>query len=92
MKINREDSLLGETVKIITPLELSNGGKLRYIDLGLMLTKKGNEIETKDVGTINDLVEKNIISSSFKDKIYKIYETCKKKMEDGEEQVIILSE
>jgi hypothetical protein len=92
MKINREDSLLGETVKIITPLELSNGGKLRYIDLGLMLTKKGNEIDTKDVGTINDLVEKNIISSSFKDKIYKIYETCRKKMEDGEEQVIILSE
>ncbi|MCG3221422.1 MAG: ribonuclease E/G [Candidatus Heimdallarchaeota archaeon] len=92
MKINREDSLLGETIKIITPLELSNGGKLRYIDLGLMIIKKNDEIETKDAGVINDLVEKGIISSNFKDKIYKIYEICKKKIEDGEEEIIILSE
>jgi hypothetical protein len=92
MKINREDSVLGETVKIITPLELSNGGKLRYIDLGLVLIKKNGEIETKDDGIINDLVDKGIISSDFKDKIYKIYEICKKKIESGEEQVIVLSE
>jgi hypothetical protein len=92
MKINREDSLLGETIKMITPLELSNGGKLRYIDLGLMLIKKEDDIETKDAGIINDLVEKGIISSNFRDKIYRIYEICKKKIEDGEEQIIVLSE
>ena len=92
MKINREDSLLGETIKIITPLELSNGGKLRYIDLGLVIIKKDDEIETKDAGVINDLVEKGIISSNFKDKIYKICEICKKKIVDGEERIIILSE
>ncbi|MCG3215775.1 MAG: ribonuclease E/G [Candidatus Heimdallarchaeota archaeon] len=91
-KLSREKEIIGEIIKIITPIELCNGGKLRYIDLGLMLLKKNDEIQTMDAGIIDDLVNKGIISSKLKEKIYSLYEQCKKKLNKGEEHIILLSD
>jgi len=79
-------------VKIITPIELCNGGKFRYIDLRLMLIRKENKIEVKDEGVINDLAQKGIISDEFKEKIYSIYDICQKKMDKGEENILVSTE
>ncbi len=90
MKIFREDKQIGETVKIVTPIDLCSGGKIRYIDLGLLLVKKDEEIETIDEGLINHLTDKGIISNQLKEKIYSILEDCQKQLSAGEDQIIVL--
>ena len=92
MKILRDDNLLGETVKIVTPIELCSGGKLRYIDLGLLLVKKEEEIKTIDEGLIDHLTDKGIISTQLKEKIYLIFEECQKQLSAGEEHILVMSE
>ncbi|MCE7738937.1 MAG: hypothetical protein GPJ50_06135, partial [Candidatus Heimdallarchaeota archaeon] len=92
MKIFRDDKLLGETVKIVTPIELCSGGKLRYIDLGLLLVKKEEEIKTIDEGLIDHLTDKGIISTQLKEKIYLIFEECQKQLSAGEEHILVMSE
>ncbi|MCG3258661.1 MAG: ribonuclease E/G [Candidatus Heimdallarchaeota archaeon] len=92
MKILRDSNLLGETVKIVTPIELCSGGKLRYIDLGLLLVKKGEEIKTIDEGLIDYLTDKGIISTQLKEKIHLIFEECQKQLSAGEEHILVLSE
>ncbi len=90
MKIFREDKQIGETVKIVTPIDLCSGGKIRYIDLGLLLVKKDEEIETIDEGLINHLTDKGIISDQLKEKIYSILEDCQKQLSAGKDQIIVL--
>ena len=90
-KILRDNKIIGEIVKIVTPIDLCDGGKLRYIDLGLKLIKKEDEIQDLDSGVINQLFDRGIISSQLKDEIYSIYEKCKKQLSEGQEQIIILS-
>lgn len=92
VKISRGDTLLGQIVKIVTPIDLCDGGKLRYIDLGLELIKKDNEIKEIDDGVIKQLLERDIISSQLKEKIYSIFENCKKQLSEGVEQILILSD
>lgn len=91
-KILREEQLLGETVRIVTPIDLCNGGKLRYIDLGLNLIKKNGEIKEVDQGIINQLSDRGIISSQLKDEIYSIFENSKKKLSNEEEHILISSD
>ncbi len=90
MKIFRDDKQLGETVKIVTPIELCNGGKLRYIDLGLLLIKKEEEIKTVDEGLINHLTDKGIISNQLREKIYSILEECQKQLAAGKDQILVM--
>ncbi|MHA2358382.1 MAG: hypothetical protein ACXABK_06410, partial [Candidatus Heimdallarchaeaceae archaeon] len=92
IKVNRDEKTIGEIVKIITPLELSNGGKIRYIDLGLMLVKKNEEVEVIDQGIIDDLAEKEIISTEFKEKVSNLFDLCQKKLAQNEDMIIILSD
>jgi hypothetical protein len=92
IKIHRNEEIIGEIVKIITPLELSNGGKIRYIDLGLMLVKKNNDIEVIDQGIIDDLAEKEIISTEFKEKVRDLFDKSQKKLAQNEEMIIVLSD
>ncbi len=91
MKILRDDNLLGEIVKIVTPIDLCDGGKLRYIDLGLSLVKKDGNIQDLDEGVINQLFDRGIISSQLKEEIYSIFEDCRKQLSEGKEQIFILS-
>jgi len=77
-------------VKIVTPIDLCSGGKIRYIDLGLLLVKKDEEIETIDEGLINHLTDKGIISDQLKEKIYSILEDCQKQLSAGKDQIIVL--
>jgi hypothetical protein len=90
MMIFRDDKKLGETVKIVTPIELCSGGKIRYIELGLILVKKDEEIETIDEGLINHLTDKGIISNQLKEKIYSILEECQKQLSDGKDQILAM--
>ncbi|MHA1200104.1 MAG: hypothetical protein ACTSQF_12310, partial [Candidatus Heimdallarchaeaceae archaeon] len=91
MKIFRDEELLGETIKIVTPIDLCDGGKLRYIDLGLNLIKREDEIKDLDQGIINQLFERGIISSQLKEEIYSIFEDCKKQLSEGKERILISS-
>ncbi|MCE7741353.1 MAG: hypothetical protein GOP50_02740 [Candidatus Heimdallarchaeota archaeon] len=91
MKILRDEKILGEIIKIVTPVDLCDGGKLRYIDLGLTLIKKDDEIKDLDQGIINQLFERGIISSQLKEKIYSIFEECKKQLSEGKESILISS-
>ena len=92
IKIQRNSSTIGEIIKVITPIELCNGGKLRYIDLGLMIVRKEDEVEAKDEGVIRDLAHKGIISDKLKEKIYSIYDECQKKLDKGEDNILVLAE
>jgi hypothetical protein len=89
-KILREDKLLGEIVKIVTPIDLCDGGKLRYIDLGLNIIKKDGEIKEINTGVITQLFERSIISSQLKDDIYSMLEDCKKQLTEDQEQILII--
>jgi len=89
-KILREEKLLGEIVKIVTPIDLCDGGKLRYIDLGLTIVKKDDEIKEVDTGVITQLFERSIISSQLKDDIYSMLEDCKKQLTDNKDQILII--
>ncbi|MBY8999387.1 MAG: ribonuclease E/G [Candidatus Heimdallarchaeota archaeon] len=91
-KITRNKEIVGELVKVVTPVELFEGGRIRFIDLGLTIIKQNNDIEAKDDGLVRSLAEQGIISSVFKEKIYGIFEECQQYMEDGKEQILILSE
>ncbi|MHA1419930.1 MAG: ribonuclease E/G [Candidatus Heimdallarchaeaceae archaeon] len=91
-KISRDNKIIGELVKVVTPIELFEGSCIRFIDLGLTIIKQNNDIEIKDDGLVRNLSEQGIISSTFKDKIYSLFEECQKQMEDGTEQILILPE
>ncbi|MHA1816088.1 MAG: ribonuclease E/G [Candidatus Heimdallarchaeaceae archaeon] len=91
-KISRDNKIIGELVKVVTPIELFEGSRIRFIDLGLTIIKQNNDIEIKDDGLVRNLSEQGIISSTFKDKIYSLFEECQKQMEDGTEQILILPE
>ena len=91
-KISRDEKIIGELVKVVTPIELFEGSRIRFIDLGLTIVKQNNDIEIKDDGLVRSLSEQGIISSIFKDKIYSLFEECQKQMEDGTEQILILTE
>ncbi len=91
MKILRDENLLGEIIKVVTPIDLCNGGNLRYIDLGLNLVKKNGETQVIDEGVINQLSERGVISSQLKEEIYSIFDECKKQLSDGKEQILIMS-
>ena len=91
-KISRDEEIIGEMVKVVSPVEFCDGGKLRYIDLGLMSLKKNEEIQNVDAGIINDLANKGIISSQLKDKIYSVYDQSNKKLSNGEEHIVLLSD
>ena len=91
-KISREEKIIGELVKVVTPIELFEGSRIRFIDLGLTIIKQNGDIEIKDEGLVRNLSEQGIISSTFKDKVYTLFEECQKQMEDGNEQILILSE
>ncbi len=91
-KISRDEEIIGEMVKVVSPVEFCNGGKLRFIDLGLMSIKKNSEIQNVDAGLINDLADKGIISSQLKEKIYSIYDQSNKKLSKGEEHIVLLSD
>ena len=90
-KISRADEIIGELVKVVTPVELFEGGRIRFIDLGLTLIKENNKIDAKDEGIVSSLSEQGVISSTFKDKIYSLFEECKKQMEKGKGQILLLS-
>ena len=91
-KIIRDKKLVGELVKVVTPVELFEGSQIRFIDLGLTIVKQNNDIEIKDDGLVRNLTEQGVISADFKERIYTIFEECQQKMEDGQEQILILSE
>ncbi len=91
-KISRNEKIIGELVKVVTPIELFEGSRIRFIDLGLTIIKQSGDIEVKDEGLVRNLSDQGIISSTFKDKIYSLFEECQKQMEDGNEQILILSE
>lgn len=91
-KISRDEKIIGELVKVVTPIELFEGSRIRFIDLGLTIIKQSGDIEVKDEGLVRTLSDQGIISSTFKDKIYSLFEECQKQMEDGTEQILILSE
>ncbi|MCG3224932.1 MAG: ribonuclease E/G [Candidatus Heimdallarchaeota archaeon] len=91
-KISRDGKIIGELVKVVTPIELFEGSRIRFIDLGLTIIKQNDDTEIKDEGLVRNLSEQGIISSTFKDKIYSLFEECQKQMEDGTEQILILSE
>lgn len=91
-KISRNEKIIGELVKVVTPIELFEGSRIRFIDLGLTVIKQRGDIEVKDEGLVRSLSDQGIISSTFKDKIYSLFEECQKQMEDGNEQILILSE
>ncbi|MCK5140804.1 MAG: ribonuclease E/G [Candidatus Heimdallarchaeota archaeon] len=91
-KISRDEKIIGELVKVVTPIELFEGSRIRFIDLGLTIIKQNGDIEIKDEGLVRNLSEQGIISSTFKDKVYTLFEECQKQMEDGNEQILILSE
>ncbi len=91
-KISRDGKIIGELVKVVTPIELFEGSRIRFIDLGLTIIKQNNDIEIKDEGLVRNLSEQGIISPTFKEKIYSLFEECQKQMEDGTEQILILSE
>ncbi|MHA1550402.1 MAG: ribonuclease E/G [Candidatus Heimdallarchaeaceae archaeon] len=91
-KISRDEKIIGELVKVVTPIELFEGSRIRFIDLGLTIIKQNGDIEIKDEGLVRNLSEQSIISSTFKDKVYTLFEECQKQMEDGNEQILILSE
>lgn len=91
-KISRDEKIIGELVKVVTPIELFEGSRIRFIDLGLTIIKQNGDIEIKDEGLVRNLSEQSIISSTFKDKVYTLFEKCQKQMEDGNEQILILSE
>jgi len=89
IKVYRENNLLGEYVKIVTPVELYSDGYIRYIDLGIMLVKKGDSIVVNDSKELVNLAENGIISSSFKEDIYSLLEKCKSEFEQGDEKTVI---
>ncbi|MHA1708049.1 MAG: ribonuclease E/G [Candidatus Heimdallarchaeaceae archaeon] len=89
IKFFRQEQSLGEIVKIVTPLELANAGRIKYINLGLMLIKRGESVKVVDEGLITSLAEKEIISNSFKEGLYILVEKAKKKLEKGEEQILL---
>lgn len=91
-KISRDEKIIGELVKVVTPIELFEGSRIRFIDLGLTIIKQNSDIEIKDEGLVRNLSEQGIISSTFKDKVYTLFEECQKQIEDGNEQILILSE
>ncbi len=91
-KISRNDKIIGELVKVVTPVELFEGSQIRFIDLGLTIIKQNNDIEVKDEGLVRNLFEHGIISTTLKEKIYSLFEECQKQMEKGKEQILILSE
>ncbi|MCK4895557.1 MAG: ribonuclease E/G [Candidatus Heimdallarchaeota archaeon] len=91
-KISRDEKIIGELVKVVTPIELFEGSRIRFIDLGLTIIKQNDDIEIKDEGLVRNLSEQGIISSTFKDKVYTLFEECQKQIEDGNEQILILSE
>jgi hypothetical protein len=91
-KISRNEKIIGELVKVVTPIELFEGSRIRFIDLGLTIIKQNGDIEIKDEGLVRNLSDQGIISSTFKDKVYLLFEECQKQMEDGTEQILILSE
>lgn len=91
-KISRDEKIIGELVKVVTPIELFEGSRIRFIDLGLTIIKQSGDIEVKDEGLVRTLSDQGIISSTFKDKIYSLFEECQKQMEDGNEEILILSE
>ena len=91
-KISRDEKIIGELVKVVTPIELFEGSRIRFVDLGLTIIKQNGDIEIKDEGLVRNLSEQGIISSTFKDKVYTLFEECQKQMEDGNKQILILSE
>ncbi|MHA1224530.1 MAG: hypothetical protein ACTSP3_14985 [Candidatus Heimdallarchaeaceae archaeon] len=62
IKFFRQEQSLGEIVKIVTPLELANAGRIKYINLGLMLIKRGESVKVVDEGLITSLAEKDVYS------------------------------
>lgn len=89
-KVYRKEKLMGEYIKIVTPVELYNEGYIRYIDLGVSLIKKEDEIEVQDTEIINDLAEKGMISSSFKEEVFLLVDKCKQLLDEGKEIINIL--
>lgn len=89
-KIFRKELLVGETVKIVTPVELYGGGKLRYIDLGLLTVKKNDVVEPMDSGTVNNLVEQGFISKEFGNKVLSFFEQSQEELKTNKEHIIIL--
>ncbi|MHA1687023.1 MAG: ribonuclease E/G [Candidatus Heimdallarchaeaceae archaeon] len=88
-KIYRDDKLLGETVKIVTPIELCNGGKLRYIDLGLLIVKHGDNVELINSGLLSDLIEKKMIAEALKEQILSLVDNAMHQLKEGKERIIL---
>ncbi|MCK4845809.1 MAG: hypothetical protein KAS95_09060, partial [Candidatus Heimdallarchaeota archaeon] len=89
-KIFRKELLVGETVKIVTPVELYDGGKLRYIDLGLLIVKKDDVVQPNDSGIIDNLVEQGFISKEFGNKVLSFFEQSQEELKANKEQIVIL--
>ncbi len=89
-KITRNSTLVGEHVKVVAPVELYNGGFIRYIDLGLMVAKQKGEVQIIDTNVLNSLMNNGIISSKFVEKVKKILEICKEELEKDTERIVIV--
>ncbi len=75
-KVYRDNKILGEYIKIVTPVELYNEGYIRYIDLGIILLKVDDEVRVIDSKELIKLSETGIISKTFSEKIYALAEKC----------------
>ncbi len=88
-KIIRDGNNIGEHIKLVTPVELYSDGFIRYIDLGVMLIKQEDSVKIVETDVLSSLVEQDIISKTFKQKVDAILAKCKDLLEEGEEYVII---
>jgi hypothetical protein len=82
--------LLGEKLRIITPLDFVYRGRIRAFDMGMTLYKNAEgETASKVDDSISDMVEQGMISKSLDSKLGEVLQVAMKMLKSTSDEILI---
>jgi small nuclear ribonucleoprotein (snRNP)-like protein len=82
--------LIGEKVKIITPLDFIYRGRIRGFDMGMTLQKLSDGTVTSDIdNSVSDMVKRGMISKSLDAKLGEVSRVAMEMLKAGNDSIVI---